>query len=135
MLLVIGQWIQITGVDLSERMLGHCRDKLAREPAEVQARVQLVRADLRRFDLGRTFALITIPFRPFQYLITLEHQLACLACVQSHLDTGGHFVVDVFSPDLRQLVHLSSNPEYQEEPPLSDARWQGCGAEAQKCLS
>jgi ubiquinone/menaquinone biosynthesis C-methylase UbiE len=72
MLLVIGQWIQITGVDLSERMLGHCREKLAREPAEVQARVQLVRADLRRFDLGRKFALITIPFRPFQYLITLE---------------------------------------------------------------
>ena len=108
--------IQITGVDLSERMLDKCRQKLLGEPAEVQARVQLAHGDIRRFDLGCTFGLVIIPFRPFQHLITLEDQLACLACVRSHLDAGGRFVVDVFNPDLRRLVDVSFHQEDREEP-------------------
>lgn len=106
--------IQVTGLDLSERMLDICRQKLAGERVEVQARVQIVHGDIRRFDLGRTFRLVTIPFRPFQHLIELEDQLACLACVRTHMDTGGRFVLDVFNPDIRRLVDASFN----EEPPF-----------------
>jgi SAM-dependent methyltransferase len=95
-------------------MLDICRQKLAGERVEVQARVQIVHGDIRRFDLGRTFRLVTIPFRPFQHLIELEDQLACLACVRTHLDTGGRFVLDVFNPDIRRLVDASFN----EEPPF-----------------
>ena len=70
--------IDITGIDLSEHMLDICRTKLAQESDEVQARTRIVRADTRDFDLGTQFKLMTIPFRPFQHLITVEDQLACL---------------------------------------------------------
>ncbi len=108
--------VQITGLDLSEHMLDICRQKLVGEPAEVQARVRLVHGDIRSFNLGSGFRLVTIPFRPFQHLITVEGQLACLACVRSHLVTGGRFVVEVFNPDLKRLVDVDSRPEYGEEP-------------------
>jgi len=110
--------IQITGLDLSEHMLAMCCQKLVGEPAEVQARVQLVHGDIRRFDLGSVFRLVTIPFGPFHHLITVEDQLACLACVRSHLDTGGRFVLEVFNPDLKWLAYVDSRPEYGEEPLL-----------------
>ena len=48
--------IEITGLDLSEHMLRVCRERLAEEPDEVQARAKLVRADMRQFDLGQAYA-------------------------------------------------------------------------------
>lgn len=71
--------IEIVGVDLSRSMLAICRDKLAREPDDVRARVEMVEADMRRFDLGREFRLVTLPFRPFQHLMTVQDQLSCSA--------------------------------------------------------
>ena len=108
--------INIVGVDLSEYMLGVCQQKLIEEPADVQDRVQLVHGDIREFELGGKFTLVTIPFRPFQHLITLEDQLACLACVQRHMDPGGRFVLDVFNPDIRRLTDEGLQREYGDEP-------------------
>src|ERR1044071_412931 len=58
--------IDIVGLDSSPSMLAVCRGRLAQEPAAVRARIALVEADMRAFDLGRTFTLVTIPFRPFR---------------------------------------------------------------------
>ena len=69
--------VEITGLDLSPDMLKVCRKKLEAEPEEVRARVRLVEADMRQFELSRTFRLVTLPFRPFQHLTTVEAQLAC----------------------------------------------------------
>src|SRR5262247_2576582 len=55
----------IVGLDLSERMLDECRKRLRAEQEPVQSRVRLVNGDMRGFDLGRTFDLVTVPFRPF----------------------------------------------------------------------
>ena len=49
--------VEIVGLDLSPFMLAICRENLAQEPPEVQARVQIVEGDMRDFDLGREFAL------------------------------------------------------------------------------
>ena len=81
--------IEITGLDLSPLMLSVCQEKLSIEPESVQSKVQLVLEDMRRFDLDRQFELVTIPFRPFQHLITVEDQLSCLAYVRDHLVDGG----------------------------------------------
>ena len=70
--------VTITGFDLSTQMLAVCRDKLTQESLAVQERVDLVKGDMRSFDLGRQYALITLPFRPFQHLTTVEDQLSCL---------------------------------------------------------
>ena len=46
-------------------------------------------AVIRRFDLGQRFTLVTIPFRPFQHLLTLPDQLSCLNSMRRHLVDGG----------------------------------------------
>ncbi len=116
--------IEITGLDLSPQMLRVCREKLGREPHEVRARARLVQADMRRFDLGRRFALITSPFRPFQHLITVEDQKACLGCVRQHLVDGGRFILDLFEPSIPYLADSSKLKEYGDEPEftMSDGR-------------
>src|SRR3972149_872925 len=85
--------VEVVGLDYSQAMLITCGEKLSREPAPVRSRVEFVLGDMRRFDLGRTFSLITTPFRPFQHLLTVEDQLSCLSCVHRHLSEGGRFVL------------------------------------------
>lgn len=108
--------IEIAGLDLSSAMLAACREKLSREPAEVQARVRLVEGDMRDFALARMFHLVTIPFRGFQHLITVEDQLSCLTCIHRHLVNGGSFILDLFDPYLPRLVEERYLGETEEEP-------------------
>src|SRR5436853_1719379 len=73
--------VDIVGLDLSPHMLAVCRERLGHESTAVQSRVQLVQADMRNFNLERTFRLITVPFRPFQHLITVDEQRECLESI------------------------------------------------------
>ncbi|MBN1401990.1 MAG: class I SAM-dependent methyltransferase [Anaerolineae bacterium] len=108
--------IAITGLDLSPHMLAVCQQRLAEEPAEVQARVHLVQADMRTFDLKRTFALITLPFRPFQHLTTVEDQIACLTVIRRHLQSDGRLILDLFNPSLPILARDDAGEEAGDEP-------------------
>jgi SAM-dependent methyltransferase len=108
--------IEIAGLDLSPHMLAVCRQSLAQEPAEVQARVQLVEGDMRDFDLGRKFALTTLPFRPFQHLTTVEDQLACLRTIHRHLTPDGKLVLDLFNPSIPLLADPARSEEFGDEP-------------------
>jgi SAM-dependent methyltransferase len=107
--------IDIVGIDSSPRMLSVCRERLAREEEAVQSRVRLVEADMRTFELDRRFALVTIPFRPFQHLLTVEDQLACLATIRRHLVAGGRLIVDIFNPALDMLVNGPVGVEFGDE--------------------
>jgi SAM-dependent methyltransferase len=110
--------VEIAGLDASEAMLTVCRQKLAREPEAVQTKVlQLTHGDMRDFDLGRQFALVTIPFRPFQHLITVEDQLAALDSIRRHLSDGGRLVLDIFNPSLKALANDDRlGIEFRDEP-------------------
>jgi SAM-dependent methyltransferase len=94
---------EIVGLDLSEPMLTRCFVKLEAEPPAVRHRVELTRGDMTNFDLGRSFRLILIPFRPFQHLLSVERQLACLRSVHGHLEPAGKLVVDFFQTDARRM--------------------------------
>ena len=102
---------QITGLDRSKFMLDQCRKKLAREPEALQRRARLIQGDMTDFQTGETYSLVTIPFRPFQHLTTVDEQKACLGCVRRHLAPGGRLVFDVFNPRFDRLY----NPKYTEE--------------------
>ena len=109
----------ITGLDLSPDMLEVCRGKLKAEPEEVRARVRLEEADMRHFALGQTFRLVTLPFRPFQHLTTVEDQLACLGCIHRALAEDGKLILDIFNPRLESLVQTKFGEEVSEEPEFS----------------
>ena len=74
---------------------------------------------MRDFDLGRIFRLVTIPFRPFQHLITVEDQLACLGSIRRHLADDGHLVFDIFNPSIHNLAKRVDGGETDEEPPFT----------------
>jgi SAM-dependent methyltransferase len=108
--------ISITGLDLSEHMLDVCRTALKAESQEVQGRVDLVQGDMRGFDLGKKFTLVTTPFRPFQHLLTPHDQINCLECIQRHLEPGGRFILDIFNPSLTSITADNLGQEVGAEP-------------------
>jgi SAM-dependent methyltransferase len=108
--------IEIVGLDLSNAMLAKCREKLSSEPVDVQNRVELLKADMRDFDLGRTFKLITTPFRPFQHLTTVKDQIKCLNAIRRHLDNDGRFILDIFNPSIPYLADETRKEESGEMP-------------------
>ena len=108
--------LRITGLDLSPHMLEVCRTRLRAEPDDVRARVRLVQGDMRGFDLGTTFQLVTIPFRPFQHLISIDDQIACLSTIHRHLVRGGELILDLFNPSHEALVRDNIGLEFGEEP-------------------
>jgi SAM-dependent methyltransferase len=111
--------VDIVGLDLTPEMLAVCRQRLREEEAAVQSRVELVQADMRSFDLGRRFTLATLPFRPFQHLITVEEQLSCLRSIRNHLVDGGRLVLDLFNPSLDALAGGQDGQEMGDEPEFS----------------
>lgn len=116
--------LEVVGLDLSEAMLAKCREKLQAQPAEVQRRARLLHGDMTDFNLGERFALVIIPFRPFQHLLGVEQQLACLGSIARHLAPKGRLVFDVFQPDLRRLHDSVYRQETDEVPErtLADGR-------------
>ena len=100
----------ITGLDLSVRMLERCRAKVDALPREVRDGVRLVVADMTSFDLGRGFAAILCPFAGFQQLRTVEQQLACLGRCRAHLLDHGRLVLDLPNPDPAPASHTRGDP-------------------------
>jgi SAM-dependent methyltransferase len=106
---------RIAGLDASSSMLAACRRKIENEPEDVQSRVTLVLGDMRLFDLRRQFELVTIPFRPFQHLLTVEEQVACLVAIHRHLAPGGKLILDVFNPAIERLAAPLTGPGSWEQ--------------------
>jgi SAM-dependent methyltransferase len=96
--------VSITGIDQSPLMLDRCRQRLSDEPEDVRRRVKLHQADMCDFDLGETFALAIVPFRPMQHLLTIGDQLSTLRAIHRHLDPSGRLIFDLFNPNIKRLA-------------------------------
>lgn len=108
--------VDIVGLDLSPHMLDVCQKRLHNEPDAVQSKTRLLQADMRAFELEHAFQLVTLPFRPFQHLITVQDQLSCLGSIHRHLVQGGQLILDIFNPSLPGLVEDNLGQELGEEP-------------------
>ena len=92
--------IEITGLDISEKMLDKAREKLNKESENTRKRVTLLQGDMRNFHLKKEFNLIFIPFNSFLVLLSIEEQNNCLRSVHKHLSSQGRLMISVFNPDL-----------------------------------
>ncbi len=95
--------VGIWGLDLSAEMLANADRKLLNESAETRNRVTLIEGDMRTFSIDRRFALIIVPFRSFQHMMTPTAQLECLQTIARHLEPGGTLVFDIFDPDIEYI--------------------------------
>lgn len=109
----------ITGIDLSSFMLNQCRKKINQLSTEIQSRITLHQSNINSFNLHQQFDLITIPFRAFHHLITIEDQLSCLQCVHNHINPNGLFILDLFNPILQRLLDEKSVESVFEEPEVT----------------
>ena len=110
---------EITGLDFSPYMLKKCREKVARLLAETRKKIHLVQGDMTNFTTGEKYALATIPFRPFQHLITVAEQKDCLNCVHQHLTEKGKLVFDVYHTFLPRLIDTKYFMEMEVGPALT----------------
>jgi len=77
----------IVGLDLSSRMLRIARAKL---PG-----VELHRADMSAYDLGRTFDTIICVFDSINHLMNFSAWEQTFRCTAKHLVKGGLFIFDI----------------------------------------
>ena len=92
----------VTGMDLSETMLGIARGHIASEPESVQRRIRLLRQDMEQFDLTERFGLVLIPDNSFRELSTRRQLRRCLQTIHRHLRPRGRLLIAErrFQPEL-----------------------------------
>jgi SAM-dependent methyltransferase len=113
---IADEGMEIVGLDLSPHMLAKCRQNLTSQPDEVRDHVRLVQASMTDFDLGEQFGTAIIPFRPFQHLVSVSDQLACLGCVRRHLRDGGVLAFDLFQVALDKIADPRRYEEAEDLP-------------------
>ncbi|WP_139492263.1 class I SAM-dependent methyltransferase [Brevibacillus dissolubilis] len=109
--------VKVTGIDLSTDMLARAQQK-AEELGLGEDQLTLLQGDMRNFNLGKKFALITIPFRSFLHLLHIQEQMKALRCVREHLAPGGKFVMNVFVPSITHLYEESEKMSLRGMYPL-----------------
>ena len=105
--------VDIDGFDVHPGMIEVLRAKAA--TLGLSPRVSV--ADMRDFTMPRRYALITIPFRAFQHLLTTADQVAALRCLREHLDAGGTLVFNVFFPTFEKMVQPDGEAILEREFP------------------
>ncbi|MFN2567198.1 MAG: class I SAM-dependent methyltransferase [Gemmatimonadaceae bacterium] len=108
--------VHVVGLDLGSGMLRIAESKRAHESREVSERVRFVRGDMTDFAIGEAFALVIVPFRAFQALLTPEAQRSSLTCVGQHLKPGGRLIIDLFDPRLDWLLPDRVDPPVHDRP-------------------
>jgi ubiquinone/menaquinone biosynthesis C-methylase UbiE len=70
-------------------MLKIARRKLRKDYSSLKDSIDLVKGDMRNFDLKKSFGGVLIAFNTFMHLISIEDQDNCLSSVYRHLEPGG----------------------------------------------
>lgn len=87
--------VRASGVELERGMLDAARARAAGAGVEVE----LIEADMARFDLGARFDRVVAPFASLYCLLTPERLASCLRSVRAHLAPGGLFAFDAYAAD------------------------------------
>jgi SAM-dependent methyltransferase len=98
--------VDIEGFDREPKML----DVLKRKAQALGLSPCVYAADLREFALPRRYALVTIPLRSFQHLLTTEDQLEALGRLHDHLEPGGRLLFNVFCPSWEFIQEHDGEP-------------------------
>jgi trans-aconitate methyltransferase len=79
-------WFDVTGLDVDPTMLAQARTNLPD--------VSFIEADMRDFNLGRTFDAVLCLFSSIGYMPSQDDLDAALLCMASHLASRGILIVD-----------------------------------------
>ena len=107
------QTFSAEGMDLAPGMLEVAR--------QAHPEATFHQGDMRNFDLGRTFDVVTCLFSSIGYVKTLEGLAQAVNCMAKHVVPGGVLVIEPwFTPDTWQVGHVHAI--LIEEPDLRIVR-------------
>lgn len=89
-----GLGYRVTGVDLSEGMLGAADDRRSSLPADLSVSLSFEHGDARSVRLERQFDAVISLFHVMSYQVTNADLAAAFATAREHLVPGGVFVFD-----------------------------------------
>jgi SAM-dependent methyltransferase len=89
--------IEVHGIDSSDSMVERLRAK------EGGDRIQVTMGDFAEVGVDGRFTLIYVVFNTLFALTSQEEQVRCFRNAAEHLEEEGHFVVEVFVPDLSRF--------------------------------
>lgn len=92
--LLAEQGYSVHGVDLSEEMLVQARSRRLSLPAEISARLDFSRGDLRGFRMDRKFDAVLSLFHVMSYQTTEQDLISAFSTARAHLGEGGIFIFD-----------------------------------------
>ena len=134
---------EVSGIDRSTALLERARAR-ARDLAPPP---RLLRADIRGFDLRRTFDLLLLPYNTLNHLIDGPDLADALGCIRRHMHAESRLVIDTFNPDLDALhadgsreqrllefprqhdgvpISLLETAAYDRVAQVYDSRWRFC---------
>ena len=102
--------LTITGIDMSDEMLGQAQSKLEQIASSCRSRVRLQRADIRHYVADPPVELIIVPCSTLAHVLELEDQLAVWRAAYASLVPGGRFVVDLTMPNLNAYADSMASP-------------------------
>lgn len=85
---------RITGLDISESMLAQAQERKAKLPADLAARLDFSRCDIRDARLGVEYDAAISLFHVMSYQTTTADLRAVFATAAAHLPSGGLFLFD-----------------------------------------
>jgi SAM-dependent methyltransferase len=98
---LLRKWYSVEGVDLEAGLLAVARDRLPGVPLHL--------GDMRTFNLGRQFDVVTCLFSAIGYMETPEDLVHALVNMAGHLAREGVMLVEPWlSPDRAEDRHLSA---------------------------
>ncbi len=94
---LVERGVSVHGIELSPDMVAQLRSKPGGEAIAVTV------GDFATTEVGETFQLAYLVRNTITNLTTQEAQVACFRNVAAHLEVGGHFVIEVYIPELQRL--------------------------------
>ncbi|WP_405061554.1 bifunctional GNAT family N-acetyltransferase/class I SAM-dependent methyltransferase [Kribbella sp. NBC_01505] len=89
--------VPVSGIELSPPMVEQLRTKAD------EATIPVTIGDMSAVRVPGEFSLVYLVFNTISNLLTQEDQVACFRNAARHLTPGGHFVIELWVPELRRL--------------------------------
>ena len=107
--------IRVSGVDLSDAMLGMARDLMAHDIHKASGSVCFQQGDARTVRLPQMFDAVTALFHVMSYQTKDEDALAVLRTAREHIAPGRHFFFDFW-----HMPGVRADPPVYRERTLED---------------
>ena len=94
---LIARGVPVSGIEFSTHMIRRLRQKIPADQLPVTV------GDMSSTRVDGDFSLVYLVFNTIGNLLTQDAQVECFRNAAAHLRPGGHFVVELWVPDLRRM--------------------------------